>query len=116
MFLPIEIQSVNQPGQLLAGEYRANCAVYSSPNSKTVVMHYEYTRVGATVADACDLLFVEESGATRMCDFIRMPDRSWRDSFGARSDSLLDLLPDEFAEYRLVDERDVGSHFVGDRA
>ncbi|CAE6842469.1 hypothetical protein [Paraburkholderia aspalathi] len=116
MFLPIEIQSINHREQLLAGEYATNCAVYSSLDGKTVVMHYEYTRVGAAVAEACDLLFVEESGATRMCDFVRMPDRSWRDSFGARSDSLLDLLPAELAEYRLLEERQMGSQIVGEGA
>lgn len=116
MFLPVEIQSVNNPEQLLAGQYGASCAVYSSPDGRSVVIYFEYVRAGASIADACDLLVVEESGATRMCDFVRMPDRSWRDSSGARSDSLLDLLPVEFAEYRLLDERNMGSRTVGERA
>jgi hypothetical protein len=78
------------------------------------VLHYEYTRTGAADAEASDVLFIGEDGAVRMCDFIRMPDRSWRDSFGARSDSLLALLPSEMADYRLVEERSLPSQILGD--
>lgn len=114
MFLPIEVQSVNNAGQLKAGEYAVHCAVYTSPDQKSTVLHYEYKRAGVADAEACDVLFIDGTGPVRMCDFIRMPDRSWRDSFGARADSLLALLPPEIAQYRLMDERALPSQIVGD--
>jgi hypothetical protein len=114
MFLPIEVQSVNSPDQLKAGEYAVRCGVYASPDQKMTVLHYEYTRTGVADADASDVLLIDEAGAVRMCDFIRMPDRSWRDSFGARSDSILALLPSEIADFRLVEERSLPSQILGE--
>jgi hypothetical protein len=112
MFLPISIQSVNRASELPAGEYAATCAIYASMDTSSTVMKFEYTRAGSAYASACDILLIDGSGTARMCDFLRMPDRSWRDSFGARSDSLLDLLPAEISDYQFVEEKQLAARIV----
>jgi hypothetical protein len=116
MFLPIEIQSVNDPKQLPPGEYDATCLIWSSPNGQDRMMEFRYTRIGKEYHQACDLLFIDASGNMRLCDFVRMPDDAWRDSFGARADQLISLLPDEVSTYRLVDEQDLGSLYLQESA
>lgn len=116
MFLPIEIQSVNQPGQLQAADYVAMRRTYASRDSATTMFQFEYRQRDAEQVAACDVLFVDADGVVRACDFLRMPDRSWRDSFGARADSLLALLPREVADFVLVDERPLGSFIMREAA
>jgi hypothetical protein len=116
MFLPISIQSVNDPDQLPRGEYDATCLVWSSPDGGERLMEYRYTPVGQERPKACDLLFIDASGNMRFCDFLRMPDDAWRDSFGARADQLTSLLPDAVSTYRLVDEQDLGSLYLQESA
>ncbi|MCX4151008.1 MULTISPECIES: hypothetical protein [Paraburkholderia] len=116
MFLPIDIESVNAPDQLPPGEYDATCLVWSSPNGHDRMMEFRYTRVGKEHHQACDLLFIDSAGNVRLCDFIRMPDDAWRDSFGARADQLVSLLPDDVSTYRLVDEQDLGCLYLQEGA
>lgn len=112
MFLPIEIRSVNNPSQLPNGEYRASCLTWSAPDGRSRMLEYRYARVGAGFEEARDLLFIDAAGTLRLCDFVRMPDRAWRDSFGARADDLAALLPAEMSEYQLAGEQDLGSLFL----
>jgi hypothetical protein len=91
MFLPISIQSVNDPDQLPRGEYDATCLVWSSPDGEERLMEYRYTPIGQEHPKACDLLLIDASENMRLCDFLRMPDDAWRDSFGARADQLTSL-------------------------
>ncbi|MPV65641.1 hypothetical protein [Burkholderia sp. BE17] len=112
MLLPIEIASVNHRRLLKSGRYDARCLTFVSTDATRSVLQFEYRRVGDELISAVDVLFVDADGGTRMADFLRMPDRSWRDNFGARADSLLALLPPEIAEYELVDEVELGAQIV----
>ena len=112
MFLPIEMQSVNHAGELLPGDYVASRRTYASRDWATTMFQFEYRMRDAVLVAACDIVFIESSGVVRACDFLRMPDRSWRDSFGARSDSLLTLLPRDVAEFELVGEDRLGELHV----
>lgn len=114
MFLPIELQSVNQVSQLECGEYLASRRTYVSRDRSTTMLNFEYTLSGDDVAAACDIVLVGKDGALHACDFVRMADRSWRDSSGARSDSLLALLPAEVDQFELVEEEAVGSFHVAE--
>ncbi|MGY6258943.1 hypothetical protein ACXIVK_36480 [Paraburkholderia caledonica] len=116
MFLPIEIRSVNRQEQLEEGEYHASCRTYASEDGACTMLHFEYKRVEDELAGACEIVFVDPDGGIRACDFLRMPDRSWRDSFGARADSLLPLLPHDAAGYRLLSVSELGVRFVGNAA
>ena len=49
-----------------------------------------------------DVLIVEPDGAIRARDYVWLPDRSWRDSAGAKSDDLTALFPAEMFDLRLV--------------
>lgn len=113
MFLPIHIDSVNRQEQLDEGEYHASCRTYASEDGSCTMLHFEYKRVGDELPGACEIVFVEPDGRVRACDFLRMPDRSWRDSFGARADSLLTLLPHDAAGYRLLGVSELGVQGVG---
>lgn len=115
MFLPLEFQSVNTPDQLKAGEYRAIRRGYVLPHTAKRMLEFTYTATGDSQACACEFIFVDEHGAVRCCDFLRLPDRAWRDSFGAKADYLTALLPGEVAAYELVDEEDLGSLILEER-
>jgi len=112
MLLPIEIASVNHRRLLKSGQYDACCLTFVSGDATKSVLQFEYRRYGDEQISAVDLMFVDADGATRMADFLRMPDRSWRDNFGARADSLLTLLPDEIAGYELVGTVELGAQIV----
>lgn len=113
MFLPIEIMSVNDRRQLRAGEYHASCRTYASADGACTMLQFEYMRIGDELAAACEIVFSGPDGVLSACDFLRMPDRSWRDCFGARADSLLDLLPRAVGSFRLVSLSDLGVQPVG---
>ena len=116
MFLPIEIQSVNRQEQLEHGEYHTSCRTYASEDGACTMLQFEYKRTEDELAGACEIVFVEPYGRISACDFLRMPDRSWRDNFGARADSLLTLLPREVAGYQLLAESELGVQTVGNAA
>ncbi|WP_155713076.1 hypothetical protein [Burkholderia stagnalis] len=112
MLLPIEITSINHRRLLKSGRYDTRCLTFMSADATRSVLQFEYRRVGDELISAVDVLLVEADGGTRMADFLRMPDRSWRDNFGARADSLLTLLPLEIAEYELVEEVELGAQIM----
>ncbi|MBU9366417.1 MULTISPECIES: hypothetical protein [Burkholderiaceae] len=112
MFLPVQFQSVNHAGLLQAGEYHASCRTYTSRDRASTMLYFEYRRPEDELVSACDVVLIDRKGAVRACDFLRMADRSWRDSFGARADSLLALLPGEVAHFELVDEARLGALHV----
>jgi hypothetical protein len=116
MFLPIEIQSINRREQLKAGNYAALCNTYVAPDGTATMIQFEYKLPDEELVAACDIVLVGPHGAVRACDFMRMPDRSWRDSFGGRADLLLDLLPREVANFRLVEQAKLGVQTVGETA
>jgi hypothetical protein len=112
MFLPFQFQSVNHPGHLRAGNYHASCRTYASRDRTTTMVVFEYRLPEADAVSACDMIFISSRGDVRACDFLRMSDRSWRDSFGARAASLLDLLPQDVAQFELLDEARLGDMHV----
>ncbi|WP_058034554.1 hypothetical protein [Burkholderia pseudomallei] len=113
MLLPIEIASVNHVGLLKPGRYDTRCLTFASADGARSVLQFEYRWLGAEHVLAVDMMLVDDLGTIRMADFFRMPDRSWRDNFGARADSILTLLPVELGGYELVDDVDLGVQIVG---
>ncbi|CAM2198454.1 conserved protein of unknown function (plasmid) [Paraburkholderia kururiensis] len=113
MFLPLEFQSVNDQRQLQAGEYHASCRTYASADGACTMLQFEYVRIDDELTAACEIVFAGPDGVLSACDFLRMPDLSWRDCFGARADSLLDLLPRAVGSFQLVSLSDLGVQRVG---
>ncbi|RQQ78684.1 hypothetical protein DF134_35570 [Burkholderia stagnalis] len=101
-------------GLLKPGRYSTRCLTFASADGARSVLQFEYRWLGGEHISAVDMLFVDDLVTIRMADFFRMPDRSWRDNFGARADSLLSLLPVELGEYELVDDVDLGVQIVGE--
>lgn len=113
MLLPIEIRSINQIADLQAGEYSVTCSVFVQQDGDASVMLLEYMHKGGTQVCAIDALFIGADGGVRMSDFLLLPDGMWRDNFGAKSEALGLLMPQEITSFAFVKEIDMRSVFVG---
>lgn len=115
MFFPFEFDSVNRLEDLADGTYQAVCSVYRrSGDARTLVLS-EYRLRGESGPAACDLV-VLEGPDVYLRDFLRMPDRTWRDSYGRRGTNLADLLPDEMSAYSLITREIIGEAGVSFRS
>jgi hypothetical protein len=113
MFFPIKLATVNGIGDLQTGDYIPVCSTYENHEIARRVLFFEYSLVGDTSPSACDLVIIEPKGEVLMRDFVRLPDRSWRDSNGQRSDNLAEMLPSEIFEYKLVTRITMDAQPVG---
>ena len=114
MFLPVPFESVNSRNDLAPGRYDATCSYYLAPGRSLRLMLFEYAREESREPAACDLLVVEEDGCVRARDFVWLPDRSWRDSDGVRSNRLASLLPMELLKLQFLRREVLESVRVGD--
>lgn len=108
MLLPIEFCSVNDRADLRPGRYGVTCLTFVGMDRRESAFQFEYRREGDPTVIAIDMVFVGIDGTIRAADFLRMPDRAWRDNFGARSDSIEALLPAEILGLNLARVDDVG--------
>ena len=108
MFVPVAFDSVNAESDLPAGVYSTACGVYRSPDGKSQITLFEYSLQGVDSVVAADLLVLDAAGAIRACDFVWLPDRSWRDSAGLKANHLAELLPQELLSYALVRSEALG--------
>ena len=102
MFIPVPFDSVNQAFVPSPGTYAASCSMYAGDATLPELFVFEYIPQGATAPTVYDLLIVEPTGAVRARDYVFMPDRSWRDSAGAKSDDLSALFPAGLFDLRRV--------------
>ena len=106
MFIPIKFDTINSTGDIPLGRYEAHCSVFASDSGEVrKAMVWKYQHADFLTPAAIDLLLIERDGAVRARDFVWMPDLSWRDSAGARSNSLLALLPTALTRMTLVREQ-----------
>ena len=112
MLLPIEFSSVNSRADLAPGTYNATVSGYAEPNAKSRITVFEYTLAGANAVSAVDLVVIDAAGDVRACDFVWLPDRSWRDSAGVKGNHLAELLPPELMSYRLVRREQLSDQVV----
>lgn len=113
MFFPFEIDSLNGLSQLPDGIYEAVCSVFRQRGTTRLLVLTKYRLRGGAECSACDLVVLEgESVLFR--DFQRMPDQSWRDSYGRRAAELQELLPPEMMTAELIRREAVGAAYVGE--
>ena len=103
MFLPIIYESLNKVTALRPGLYGCNCCAYKSPKDALKAFIFEFSLIGKNDVIACDMLILDAAGDLFFRDFMLMPDRTWRDSYGARADSISALLPSEIFGYELIE-------------
>lgn len=114
MFFPLKLTTVNRINDLVPGNYIPVCSTFENPELARKVLFFEYSLVGDVTPSACDLVIIEPKGEVLMRDFVRLTDRSWRDSTGLRSDNLAEMLPSEIFEYRLVTRITMDTQQVGE--
>ncbi|WP_150578432.1 hypothetical protein [Pandoraea aquatica] len=112
MLLPIEIRSINQISVLQPGEYSVKCSVFVQQDGDASVMLLEYMHQSGSQVCAIDALYIGADGGVRMSDFLLLPDGMWRDNFGAKSESLGLLMPQEITSFAFVEELDMPSVLV----
>ncbi|WP_049096345.1 hypothetical protein [Burkholderia cepacia] len=114
MLLPIEFASVNERTQLRPGRYGVTCLTFVSSGQREFAFQFEYRLEGDPAVVAIDMVFIGIDGTVRAADFLRMPDLGWRDNFGARSDALDALLPQEILSMQLARVDDAGVQNIGE--
>lgn len=99
---PPGFASLNKPSDLLAGRYIAIKSQYglSEGNGYRAEM-WELLHIGTSTVIAADLMFYPPDGTCMFRDFALLPNGRWRDSYGARGDTLGDLLPPELGQFSL---------------
>ena len=102
MFIPVPFESVNAAFAPIPGTYAASRSMYAGDAALPELFVFEYVPTGASAPTVYDLLIVAPDGAVSARDYVWMPDRSWRDSAGARSDDLTALFPAGLFDLRLV--------------
>lgn len=117
MFLYPEHVSVNSLADVAPGEYHGVCSVYvdRKTGAKALLSEYWNTSENATSIAELQMVSANEGAlgsAIRFIDFVRMPDGSWRDSYGLRADSLGKLIPGEIASYSLFEQVQTGTQIV----
>lgn len=102
MFVPYEFTSVNRPEQLRRGVYRAVAEFYGGGAAAPRVSLVNYSLEPDPEVCAADLVVIEVDGSVRVCDYVWLPDRSWRDSAGLKANHLQELVPPELMALPLV--------------
>jgi hypothetical protein len=102
MFVPYSFASVNQPDQLRRGVYRAVAEFYGGGDDEPRVSLVNYSLEPDPEVCAADLVVIDVDGSVLLCDYVWMPDRSWRDSAGLKANHLLELVPPELMRLPLV--------------
>jgi hypothetical protein len=105
MFVPYRFSSINEPGQLRRGTYRAQAEFFAGASTEPKLTLVSYTHWDDDEACAVDLIGIEPDGSVRIRDFLWMPDRGWRDSMGTRANHLSELLPPELQHLILVGQQ-----------
>lgn len=93
MFVPVPLLSVNRLDALPPGRYATNLIVTQDPlDPGETTFLFWYTAEGSEHPSVLDLVQRSPEGLSAT-DFVRMPDRSWRNHAGLRRDALRELLP-----------------------
>lgn len=98
-----DFESQNALTELPAGRYMIVESLYaleSLPSCQVILSEIVSVNESRTVGADLQILFADGSSLFR--DFAFAPDGGWRDSYGAKADTLADLLPPEVANFRLV--------------
>ena len=112
MLVPVAFASVNSDADMPPGVYDVVCRAYEAVGSQAQMMMFEYSPKGVDSVVAADLMVLDETGNIRACDFVWLPDRSWRDSSGLKANHLAELLPPELLVCRLVRTESLGEQTV----
>lgn len=99
-----EIYGLKTENELLGvdgGLYELIESDYWDDGCNTLAKTIELQREGTGNTVACDLIVRLSNGDVLFRDFMKMPDGSWRDSYGRIADMLFDLLPIEIADFTL---------------
>lgn len=115
MLLPISFESQNKVTDLRPGFYACTCSTYRSNKDALQAFVFNYALAGSDAVLVCDLLIVDAVDNFYFRDFMLMPDRTWRDSYGARAESLNALLPPEIFDYRLIEQFSLETQNIGER-
>lgn len=104
-----EEESVNKRSDLVPGLYVEKQFTFTNEAGDVELILRKFVRdddPGCSVVDA--MLIDSGVNEITMQDFFRMTDGNWRAGDGNISANLLDLMPADFIEMRLIDELDEG--------
>lgn len=102
MFLDLSITSCNSTTDLAVGQYMTSIDFFERSDGGVRATLSLYTKVGDSGPSAADLVVAEFGGSVRMCDFVKLPDGSWRDASGLTGNTLLQLFPRQILSMQVV--------------
>ena len=102
MFIPVDFDSINPADMAAPGVYRVTCERYAGVETQPTLLFFSYTHDAGSVPCFHDLVLISQDGDVQVRDYAWMPDRTWRDSAGAKAADLAALLPVELLSLRFV--------------
>lgn len=98
-----DFESVNRLADLPAGRYVVVESTYGLPgDARYRAILTEIVPDGGNQAVGVDIQVGFPDGSLLFRDFARASDSAWRDSYGAKADSVADLFPQELARFELM--------------
>ena len=114
MFLHRLENSSCQVERLEPGVYVGVRRLYLSKATGAKLIYIEWRLEDSDIVSAAELWVVEEDGSIKGMDFMQMPDGSWSDGDGLRTNNLEELMPlNELGAAEQISEDIVGPEFVG---
>jgi hypothetical protein len=108
--------SVNSLDALPDGRYLLVESVYDLPGIFPLRAILSELLTGESNAPvAADLQILHNDGSVRFRDYARAADGEWRDSYGAKSNSLAEMMPRELSTAALVNRRSTPVNLQGGR-
>lgn len=114
MFVHEVLETKNTKQQLQSGTYEGTCSLYVDLETKINCLLMEYGIKASDIVSAAEIIITNAQGEHFFRDFMKMPDDSWRDSYGKRADTLAELLPPEIMSFHLVERFPLEEQIVGD--
>lgn len=115
MFAHEVLETKNTKEQLPPGIYEGTCSLYTDAKTKIHCLLMEYGIKASDTVTVAEIIITNEQEEHFFRDFMKMPDDSWRDSYGRRADTLVELLPQEIMSFNLVERFPLEEQMVGDR-
>lgn len=113
MFLYPGFTSVNSLSDVQPGKYCGICSVYVDRKSAAKALLSQYWLPTESSTSVAELQLIDADGqGIYFLDFMKMPDGSWRDSYGLRADFMEKLLPEFLATFTFFEQVPTGTQMV----
>lgn len=112
MFMRLAKNGRNSMSMLLPGEYTGSAQTFVGHGEVSGFALIHWTRVATSEVVAAEWLAYWGDGRILYCDYLKLPNGTWRDSDGKIGPSVNSLLPGNFEGMVLFDEESAGTELL----